>query len=139
MKIVINVCFGGFGISDAGYEQLIKWGVPVRKHIPEKCDPKNHRYLPEPANDGEVIFDRSLNDNTQANRDTQRLCGRYWEKWLSDNRTHPMLVRLVEEIGNKVNGIYAKLKVIEIPDDIDWEINEYDGNESIEEKHRSWS
>ena len=29
-------------------------------------------------------------------------------------------------------------KIIEIPDDIEWEIDNYDGIESIHEKHRSW-
>jgi len=30
------------------------------------------------------------------------------------------------------------LKIVEIPDDVDWEINEDDGSEWIAEKHRTW-
>lgn len=36
------------------------------------------------------------------------------------------------ENGENINGFYAKLVVVEIPDEAtDWEINEYDGMESI--------
>ena len=38
----------------------------------------------------------------------------------------------VEADAEAVNGICAKLKVVEIPEEAtDWEINEYDGLESI--------
>lgn len=56
-----------------------------------------------------------------------------------ENRSDPILVQTVEELGEKANGSCAKLKVIEIPDDIEWEIDEYDGMESVRECHRSWS
>jgi hypothetical protein len=49
------------------------------------------------------------------------------------------LVQVVEELGKEANGNYAKLEIIEIPDDVDWEIDEYDGMEHIAEKHRTWS
>ena len=32
----------------------------------------------------------------------------------------------------------STLKIIEIPDDVDWIIEEYDGNEWVAEKHRTW-
>jgi len=43
------------------------------------------------------------------------------------------------DLGKKANGGYAELKVVEIPDDVDWEITEYDGLEQVEEKHRVWT
>jgi hypothetical protein len=33
---------------------------------------------------------------------------------------------------------HARLKIIEIPDDIEWHIEEYDGLEHIDENHRTW-
>jgi len=30
------------------------------------------------------------------------------------------------------------LKVVEIPDDVEWNVQEYDGNEWVAEKHRIW-
>ena len=54
-------------------------------------------------------------------------------------RTDPRLLAAVEKIGyEKANGVFADLEIVEIPDDVEWEIQEYDGWESIHEKHRSW-
>ena len=49
------------------------------------------------------------------------------------------LIEVIESLGNKADGFCANLKVVEIPDGIDWEIDEYDGLEKINEAHRSWS
>lgn len=54
------------------------------------------------------------------------------------DRTDPNLVAVVEALGKKANGRFADLEVVEIPDGIEWEIDEYDGAEEIHEKHRSW-
>ncbi len=54
------------------------------------------------------------------------------------NRADPKLVEVVEELRSKANGIHARLKVVVIPDDVEWEIVEQDGMESVHEKHRSW-
>ena len=53
-------------------------------------------------------------------------------------RDDPALVQVVEELGAKADGSCASLKVVEIPDDVEWEIAEYDGREWVAEKHRTW-
>lgn len=53
-------------------------------------------------------------------------------------RTDPYLVQTVEELGAEANTKVSKLKVVEVPDEIDWELQEYDGIEWIAEKHRTW-
>ena len=84
MKIVLNECYGGFGVSDLGAEIL-------GTHNPER----------------EMFFG-------------------------SGNAMHEMLAALVEKFGALLNGEFANLQVYEIPDDVtDWEINEYDGYESL--------
>ena len=53
-------------------------------------------------------------------------------------RNSPELIACVKKLGKLANGRHANLKIIEIPDDIEWEIYEYDGIESIHKKHQSW-
>jgi hypothetical protein len=48
------------------------------------------------------------------------------------------LIKVVKTLGVKANGEYAKLKIVTIPDGIDWEIDEYDGIEWVAEKHLKW-
>ena len=55
-----------------------------------------------------------------------------------EKRTDAKLIECVETLGKKSYGMCAKLVVIEIPDGVDYEIDNYDGMESIHEKHRSW-
>lgn len=49
------------------------------------------------------------------------------------------LVAIVEQLGKAADGDYARLKVVEIPADVKWKVEEYDGSEWIAEVHRTWS
>jgi hypothetical protein len=53
-------------------------------------------------------------------------------------RHDPDLVAVVEEMGRLASGTCSHLKVVEIPDGIDYVIEEYDGMEWIAENHRTW-
>ena len=55
-----------------------------------------------------------------------------------DLRTDAKLVECVEALGDEADGIFVELKVVEIPDDVEWKINYYDGLETIHEVHRVW-
>lgn len=54
-------------------------------------------------------------------------------------RADPLLVEVVERLGRAASGTYARLKVVEIPDDVEWTIHDYDGLEWVAEKHRTWN
>jgi hypothetical protein len=66
-----------------------------------------------------------------------------WEGYgyeYDDDRANPDLVRCVEELGfEKASGGSARLAVVEIPSDVDWCIEKYNGKEWIAEVHRTWS
>lgn len=49
------------------------------------------------------------------------------------SRIDEMLITLIEEMGSEwASGSCAKLRIVEVPDDVtDWEINDYDGIETI--------
>jgi hypothetical protein len=53
-------------------------------------------------------------------------------------RSDPRLVSCIEKLGSAANGKHAELKIVEIPDDIEWEIERHEGKEWVAEKHRTW-
>ncbi len=54
------------------------------------------------------------------------------------NRDDPILIQVIEELGDESSKIPGEIKIIQIPDHIDWAIKDYDGLEYIVEKHKSW-
>ena len=47
-------------------------------------------------------------------------------------RSDSDLIEVVEKLGDKANGTYSELKVVEVPDNItDWMITDYDGLETL--------
>ena len=84
-KIVINDCFGGFGLSQKTVDLL------------------------------------KLEDS---------------HDWIE--RDDPGLVKVVEALGKRANSRCAKLRIVEIPADVEWQIEDHKGIEYIAEKHRTW-
>jgi len=87
MKVVVNRCFGGFGLSKKATQWLTERGVT---------------------------------------------CG-YSDESIKVFRTHPLVIEVVETMGDEASGVYADLKIIEIPfDGVEgWWIEEYVGMERV--------
>jgi len=131
MKIVINNCFGGFGLSTEAMKRLIAGGSSgvVASTETEYRGGRERDENFKDAGDGyevgwivDVLYKEGM-----------------VYRFNDDVRTCPVLIRVVEAMGKAANGDCADLKVIEIPDEADWEISEYDGNEHVAEKHHTWS
>ena len=68
--------------------------------------------------------------------------------WNIDNdveRDDPVLIGIIESVGldkasegGGTHHHHAKLEIVGVPTDIDWEITEYDGAETCVERHRVW-
>lgn len=54
-------------------------------------------------------------------------------------RNDPVLISVIEYLGEDANYKYSELKIVDIPDDIEWSVHEYDGMEWVAEAHRTWS
>lgn len=109
-KIVYNACLGGFGLSDEAYELYAE--IAGIKIYPEKDFWCTHYWTEPPTGDKEVDYNReSLYSGTFSRHD-------------------PVLVEVVETLGDKANGMHAKLRVYETESDR-YIIEEYDGNESV--------
>lgn len=120
MKIVINTCYGGFGLSEEAFEKLLtRKGIEFEKVIaksPIRGD--NHDYY----------------EKGHAGEDSHFLW--YWD--FTENRADPDLIAVIEELGEKANGWAAELKIVLVPDNVQWYIAEYDGMEHVAEEHRTW-
>ena len=141
-KIVINTCFGGFGLSHkAILAYLNKCGVPVWAETNEKFSsiiPFNYYLVPPEERipgDPDDWHNMSLAERQAHNSAYSKTV--FHDRDLA--RDDPYLVAVVEEMGSEANGSHSDLKVVEIPGDVDWIIEEYDGNEWVAEKHRKWS
>ena len=67
------------------------------------------------------------------------LCERVAKEGIANIERHnPLLVECVEALGNKANGEFARLDVVEIPDGINYTVEEDGGVEWIAEQHRTW-
>jgi len=148
MKIVINRCYGGFGLSYEGvmYYARLK-GIRLYAYV-EKWEDNLYADETYDASDETIIpFEKrkskastiTIYYATKKGLKNRRELSKYL--WSVDDieRNDPALVRTVEDLKERANGYAAELKVVEIPDDVDWEITEYDGLEQVEEKHRVWT
>lgn len=120
-RVVVNTCFGGFGLSNEAFELfLTKKGIKFYKEVRFPNLIESFDYY-QGAPNGEDKNLLSYYDEDLVKRDD------------------PILVEVVRELGEKANGYASDLKIIEIPADIGWIIDEYDGRESIHESHNSWN
>lgn len=116
MKVVINRDFGGFGLSDEAiaYYGKLK-GLNLIEVKVSKSELIGSLWYTDEVKDENSFFDFQIPRNDLS------------------------LVKVVEEMGEKANSRYANLVVVEIPDDVDWQVMEYDGREWVAEAHRTWN
>jgi hypothetical protein len=146
MKIVINVCYGGYSLSPLGIKEFAALkGKEAYFFTDDPNTPWNkQKYIPiDPtkAKPGLFFIAFSIpnpNDYTENKKQQEELRKEYYLSCRPEPRTDKDLVTVVEKLGKAANGACAELKVIEIPDGIDYEIEEYDGIESVHERHLSW-
>lgn len=145
MKVVINTCFGGFGLSNEATQWLWDQGVkdigtPAKEYF---GGPGSKYYEVNGDNDH---WQDSLQKALERWRSGENRFGAQFTPdeqfclYIDHNfpRTHPKLIECIEKFGEAANGSHAELKIIEIPDGTEYEIDEYDGNEHIAEVHRTW-
>jgi hypothetical protein len=142
MKVVINRCYGGFGLS---HEAVMRYfeikGITVYPEQEKGIGSwKFWTYWivkPEDrieSKEGEAFYAMSMEDRRAYNQAHSEQT--VYEREIE--RHDPALVQAVEELGHKSWGQHAELAVVEIPDDVDYVVEEYDGMEHIAEAHRTW-
>jgi hypothetical protein len=87
------------------------------------------------SKEGDAFYSMNMEDRQAYNK-------QYSEQTMycrNIERNDPALVQTVEELGKRANGSHADLKVVEIPDGVEFQIEEYDGLEWVAEVHKTWS
>ena len=142
-KIVINSCYGGFGLSILAIKEYMKLkGKQVYFYESDLSDYKNIKYKKINDNkDGMFIlcFTKDFGENFCDADISDKELDQYIFSDRNIERDDEDLVKVVEELKNNSNTICSNLKIVEIPEDVEWQIEEYDGNEWIAEKHRTWA
>ena len=129
-KVVYNACYGGFNLSREackrywelqGKEVWIEngdfmdmftvWLVPPEEQLKQ---PENWNSLPL---EERIAFNKKYSEQTWYGNDI--------------SRHDPILVQVVEELGDKANGMCAKLAIKEVSGP--YRIDEYDGLETVKE------
>ena len=102
-KIVYSACFGGFGLS----------GEAMRRYAELKGNGWSA------SNDNNFSFWYLIDETGKRFSDDDF------------RRDDPILVQVVEELGERANTRFSDLRITEIPAGTKYRIDEYDGNESV--------
>lgn len=145
-KVVYNDCYGGFGLSPLAVKRYYELKYPdvtlyfYKETYGDDLD-KIYTKIKCPSKDYFiVILSKDLGDkftiteeerfkkpHSQLYKDFNN---NYVSLSLHVKRDDPVLVQVVEELGEKANGSCSKLEIMEIGDS-KYHINEYDGLESV--------
>lgn len=133
MKIVINSIYGGFGLSPKGEQRYLE----LKGH-------KAYFYKQSKYNYADNTLEFTRVDNIEDVPDLFFYCTTYDQgKTISDypkdvfhcrnlERSDPLLVQVVEELGVESFGRCAHLEIVDIEKGSWFKIDEYDGLEFIQ-------
>jgi hypothetical protein len=137
MKVVINTCFGGYTLSELAVKRYVE--LKGLKFFTDEGDDGTTKYY---TIEVEKYKEELAEENRLFKEKSEKYHGhpsnRHCWNSCKIKRDDPVLVQVVEDLGSEANGSHAELLVVVIPDDVKYQIYNYDGSESIHEVHRSW-
>ena len=136
MKVVINACFGGFSLSARAVQRLCELrGVPCHFFTYRTTGGGLDLRGAARAVPVEEIEARDLTWMAYTTPTAEEASHVNYRR---GDRADPHLIQVIEEMGEAANGYCAELAIVEIPDGVEYTIEEYDGREHVAEKHRTW-
>lgn len=143
MKVAYNACFGGFGLSPlATTEYAKKKGIELTwyKRVAYSFDKggvdeyKRIEDVSKESDFGVCASKRDLGATTEKipNEDY------YYDGYSDEGRSDPDLIEVIERLGKAADGECASLSIVDIPNGASFEIDEYDGNETVVPPRQTW-
>jgi len=139
MKIAVNRCYGGFSLSLKATKRYAELkGFPVyfytqtKSHFTDGYDVYNRVDNIDHDDFFAIAYKKDCGETTDT------LDGSEYFSRRPEDRSDPDLIKVIEELGDEANGGCARIRIVDIPDDVEWEIQDYDGYEWVAEKHRKW-
>lgn len=130
MKIILNKCYGGFDVSKEAYMLYAKKkGLELYQYASDFINFKKCIY--KKTNDKTLFknyFIKDMGDNIEISNEDYKKYNLYLD---DEHRQDPILIEVIEELGDKASGGFGRLEVVEIPDNCYYKIDEYDGVEII--------
>ena len=137
ISIAVNRCYGGFSLSPRALKAFAELKGKRCYLFSHTFLASKRVYTPLIDLDNPPLFWSAFTiDNPNEIDDDD--WGSVHLSCRPENRADPDLIKVIKELGEKANGQCAKLEIVKIPADVDWEIDEYDGMETVREKSRSW-
>jgi hypothetical protein len=141
MKVAINAAHGGFGLSPEAIRLYCKKAGISCYFFDLSYKSKDEKYeviyTPTDTPTGALRWTVFTIPNPHDN--LKEAYKYHFSDNFRDDRANKHLIETIEELGSKAaSGPFAKLKVVEVPDDVKWHIAEFDGWEWVAENHRKW-
>ena len=112
-RVAINKCFGGFGLSRSAMHRLRVLGQITA------------------VNETDIGEEWPGLSGTTRSPNLDSFCSEI-------KRDDPLLIQVLEEMGDEASAEMAEVRVVGIPDGVKWTIHYYDGLEHVEEAHETW-
>lgn len=139
-KVILNKCFGGFDVSPQGYQlYAMKKGYSHLYKYKKSFDKLHDEYYRIDLFDDFILAYYFTKDLGETIKEISKSDWKLYHLYLgTDKREDPILIEVVEELGEEASGKFGKLVVVEIPDDLNYTIDEYDGIETLHEDVPTW-
>ena len=148
-KVILNKSRGEFSVSPKAYiEYAKKTGINLFFYTIYEWGNASHCTILKQVSDEEISDSKAkidaitlyvCNKDCGYNPTTIEIDGD--EFYLdSNNREDPVLISIIEELGDKASSVDSHLVVVEIPDDMSYYIENESGYETLCEKivQRKW-